>query len=103
MDELIEARRAALHDVIDDAGRPSKVSAKHGSTPPHMSLLSPPDCHGLHASRAGKTRATGRSSICRWPGELPRWSRRRPSSHAAGIAIPELHSAEQKHPGEKYR
>lgn len=55
MDELIEARRAALHDVIDDAGHPSKVSAKYGSTPPHMSRLPQLIAQGSYAFRRGQS------------------------------------------------
>ena len=40
MDELTEARRAALRCFIDGAGGYSKVAAKYGLTPSHMSYLS---------------------------------------------------------------
>ncbi|MDP9992339.1 hypothetical protein J2W30_005114 [Variovorax boronicumulans] len=101
MDELIEARRAALHDVIDDAGRPSKVSAKYGSTPPHMSRLSQPIAQGSNAFRREQ-------GACDWPirhlppaGELPRSSRCRPSSRAA--AIPDPIRQNKNYTGEKYQ
>jgi hypothetical protein len=40
MDELTEARRAALRRFIDDAGGYGKVAARYGLTPSHMSYLS---------------------------------------------------------------
>jgi hypothetical protein len=40
MDELTEARRAALRRFIDDAGGHGKVAARYGLTPSHMSYLS---------------------------------------------------------------
>lgn len=40
MDELTEARRAALRRFIEDAGGSGKVAAKYGLTPSHMSYLS---------------------------------------------------------------
>lgn len=40
MDELTEARRAALRRFIEGAGGYSKVAAKYGLTPSHMSYLS---------------------------------------------------------------
>jgi hypothetical protein len=40
MDELTEARRAALRRFIDGEGGYGKVAAKYGLTPSHMSYLS---------------------------------------------------------------
>lgn len=40
MDELTEARRAALRRFIDGAGGYGKVAARYGLTPSHMSYLS---------------------------------------------------------------
>ncbi|MDH6168531.1 hypothetical protein M2282_003684 [Variovorax boronicumulans] len=40
MDELTEARRAALRRFIDSEGGYGKVAAKYGLTPSHMSYLS---------------------------------------------------------------
>ena len=49
MDELTEARRAALRRFIDGEGGSGKVAAKYGLTPSHMSYLSQLTAKGSNA------------------------------------------------------
>lgn len=103
MDELIGARRAALHDVIDDAGCASRSPQKIRLDATPMSHFSQLIAKGFKAFRREQ-------SVCDWPIRHLPLARRiaalvppQPIGRAADIAIPELRSAEQKHPGEKYQ